>query len=353
MEIAGSHHINVRSAPAAAAASHWENASFADPAEVVHSSAVACTVSNMHAAKSLQTMLRRRRTASAPADDGEVNLARIKRHKDEGATGTSTAIHSNASLFEANRISFGTETLSTASINPIDTSMTGAAVASSAVGSSSLAEGAAAGQREATHRETVNDAGIINGAIAGTKQKELESQIACCKGQKEAAGGLPADAAVQQLMHFIRHDRPEGSLPAPAPPLPATVQPPEQAGRGGSFSQQLLAEAYRPQQHESPQQLQQLQRHHAACHQLLQQEWARDTRLLFLGTGCAEPSKYRNGSCILLQLSCGGALMMDCGEGTWGQMVRAMGREGATQQVRRLAYHSVTLNHSAVALCKC
>lgn len=47
--------------------------------------------------------------------------------------------------------------------------------------------------------------------------------------------------------------------------------------------------------------------------------------VLFLGTGSAEPSKYRGGSAILLTLSPGNALLMDCGEGAAGQLFRTGG----------------------------
>ena len=47
--------------------------------------------------------------------------------------------------------------------------------------------------------------------------------------------------------------------------------------------------------------------------------------LLFLGTGSAEPSKYRGGSAMLLTLAPGAALMMDCGEGAAGQLLRTGG----------------------------
>jgi ribonuclease Z len=79
-------------------------------------------------------------------------------------------------------------------------------------------------------------------------------------------------------------------------------------------------------------------------------------QLTFLGTGAALPSKYRNVSAILLRLrwhahdagaaaedpadpqdagatSC--ALMLDCGEGTYGQLVRRLGAEHARRVASR------------------
>jgi hypothetical protein len=53
---------------------------------------------------------------------------------------------------------------------------------------------------------------------------------------------------------------------------------------------------------------------------------APECAISFLGTGCAIPSKYRNVSGILLQLSRDSGMLLDCGEGTWQQLVR-MARE--------------------------
>lgn len=59
-------------------------------------------------------------------------------------------------------------------------------------------------------------------------------------------------------------------------------------------------------------------------------------RLVFLGTGCAEPSKYRGASALHLRPAPGAGLLLDAGEGAWGQLVRFYGRRGAQQQVGRL-----------------
>lgn len=56
---------------------------------------------------------------------------------------------------------------------------------------------------------------------------------------------------------------------------------------------------------------------------------ARNNHLWFLGTGCAVPSKYRNVSGILLHIASnpcspyGSSMLLDAGEGTWQQMIRA------------------------------
>lgn len=46
-----------------------------------------------------------------------------------------------------------------------------------------------------------------------------------------------------------------------------------------------------------------------------------------LGTGSAVPSKYRNVSSTLLHLPDGGYILLDAGEGTWGQIARKFGAE--------------------------
>jgi len=80
---------------------------------------------------------------------------------------------------------------------------------------------------------------------------------------------------------------------------------------------------------------------------LLTQAWAKSCGVVLLGTGSAEPSKYRGPSGILLRVchqqqgarsgAAGAAaswMLLDCGEGTWGQVVRLLGPEGATRLVR-------------------
>ncbi|KAF6004157.1 Zinc phosphodiesterase ELAC protein 2 [Cyanidiococcus yangmingshanensis] len=53
-------------------------------------------------------------------------------------------------------------------------------------------------------------------------------------------------------------------------------------------------------------------------------EWTDAFSVLFLGTGSAMPSRYRNVSAILVDLV-DHALFLDAGEGTFGQLVRAIG----------------------------
>ena len=59
-------------------------------------------------------------------------------------------------------------------------------------------------------------------------------------------------------------------------------------------------------------------------------------RVLFLGTGSAVPGKYRNVSGILVDLV-DSALLLDAGEGTYGQLMRALGaREAQHLLLRKL-----------------
>lgn len=50
-----------------------------------------------------------------------------------------------------------------------------------------------------------------------------------------------------------------------------------------------------------------------------------ELKVCFLGTGSALPSKYRNVSCIYLEIKSFGGILLDCGEGSYGQMIRCFG----------------------------
>jgi ribonuclease Z len=64
------------------------------------------------------------------------------------------------------------------------------------------------------------------------------------------------------------------------------------------------------------------------------------TYVRFLGTGCAEPSKYRGGSAIHVRLANDRGLLLDAGEGVWGQFLRHYGPEGARAQARPVSFLS-------------
>ncbi|ESW22643.1 hypothetical protein PHAVU_005G170100 [Phaseolus vulgaris] len=61
-----------------------------------------------------------------------------------------------------------------------------------------------------------------------------------------------------------------------------------------------------------------------------------DLEIVLLGTGSSQPSKYRNVSSIYINLFSKGGLLMDCGEGTLGQLKRRYGVTGADDAVRTL-----------------
>ncbi|GIM10126.1 hypothetical protein Vretimale_13897 [Volvox reticuliferus] len=72
-----------------------------------------------------------------------------------------------------------------------------------------------------------------------------------------------------------------------------------------------------------------------------------DVSVLFLGTGCAEPSKYRGASAVLV-MGLGptrGSLLIDAGEGTYGAMVRWLGPRGAMEQVASLELIWISHKH--------
>ncbi|KAL4458182.1 hypothetical protein ABPG75_013047 [Micractinium tetrahymenae] len=57
----------------------------------------------------------------------------------------------------------------------------------------------------------------------------------------------------------------------------------------------------------------------------------------FLGTGAAVPSKYRNVTGIHVNLFGHGGMLMDCGEGSYGQLRRRFGSAAADDLIRRLS----------------
>ncbi|KAJ0075247.1 hypothetical protein Patl1_34082 [Pistacia atlantica] len=61
-----------------------------------------------------------------------------------------------------------------------------------------------------------------------------------------------------------------------------------------------------------------------------------DLEIVLLGTGSARPYEYRNVSSIYINLFSKGSLLLDCGEGTLGQLRRRYGVEGADSAVRNL-----------------
>lgn len=68
--------------------------------------------------------------------------------------------------------------------------------------------------------------------------------------------------------------------------------------------------------------------------------------VIFLGTGSCIPNKTRNTSGLLVNISANKTLLMDCGEGTYGQLVRLLGLDEADQALRNLAAVYVSHLHA-------
>lgn len=68
--------------------------------------------------------------------------------------------------------------------------------------------------------------------------------------------------------------------------------------------------------------------------------------ITFLGTGSCIPNKTRNTSSILLELSNDKTLLMDCGEGTYGQLVRLLGARECEVLLRKLVAVYVSHLHA-------
>lgn len=71
-----------------------------------------------------------------------------------------------------------------------------------------------------------------------------------------------------------------------------------------------------------------------------------DLEIVLLGTGSSQPSKYRNVSSIYVNLFSKGSLLLDCGEGTLGQLKRRYGVEGADSAVRNLRFIWISHIHA-------
>nr|DAD27608.1 TPA_asm: hypothetical protein HUJ06_029076 [Nelumbo nucifera] len=71
-----------------------------------------------------------------------------------------------------------------------------------------------------------------------------------------------------------------------------------------------------------------------------------DMEIVLLGTGSSQPSKYRNVSSVYINLFSKGSLLLDCGEGTLGQLKRRYGVKGADNAVRRLEFIWISHIHA-------
>eukprot|EP00210_Caulerpa_lentillifera_P001052 g1015.t1 len=61
-----------------------------------------------------------------------------------------------------------------------------------------------------------------------------------------------------------------------------------------------------------------------------------ELEITFLGTGASIPSKYRNVTGIYLDFFDKGSMLLDCGEGSYGQLIRRFGKDQAEQAIKKL-----------------
>uniref|UniRef100_A0A6G1SEK5 ribonuclease Z n=1 Tax=Aceria tosichella TaxID=561515 RepID=A0A6G1SEK5_9ACAR len=75
---------------------------------------------------------------------------------------------------------------------------------------------------------------------------------------------------------------------------------------------------------------------------------AHEPEIVFLGTGSALPSKLRNTSCILVNLNLPerATIILDCGEDSYGQIVRHYGPDGAREILENLKMIYVSHHHA-------
>lgn len=71
-----------------------------------------------------------------------------------------------------------------------------------------------------------------------------------------------------------------------------------------------------------------------------------NVEIVLLGTGSSQPSKYRNVSSVFINLFSRGSLLLDCGEGTLGQLKRRFGIQGADDAVRGLRFIWISHIHA-------
>jgi len=72
-----------------------------------------------------------------------------------------------------------------------------------------------------------------------------------------------------------------------------------------------------------------------------------EPELIFLGTGSAIPSKYRNTSCILVNLRIPQptSVILDCGEDSYGQLIRYYGPDKASHILKQLKMVYISHQH--------
>ncbi|EFA77153.1 hypothetical protein PPL_12361 [Heterostelium album PN500] len=69
-------------------------------------------------------------------------------------------------------------------------------------------------------------------------------------------------------------------------------------------------------------------------------------KVLFTGTGASKPSKERNVTGHLVETIQGKYMLLDCGEGTYGQLMRFFGKEKVTEILKNLDLIWISHNHA-------
>lgn len=69
-------------------------------------------------------------------------------------------------------------------------------------------------------------------------------------------------------------------------------------------------------------------------------------RIITFGTGSCIPNKTRNVSSILVHMTKDNCAILDCGEGTLGQLVRFYGRDGADEVLKNLSFIYISHLHA-------
>ncbi|KZV87031.1 hypothetical protein EXIGLDRAFT_840328 [Exidia glandulosa HHB12029] len=70
-----------------------------------------------------------------------------------------------------------------------------------------------------------------------------------------------------------------------------------------------------------------------------------DVRVVTLGTGSSVPSMYRNLLCNLVEIPNFGNVLLDCGEGSYGQLIRRYGHDQMAGVLRSLRVVFISHNH--------
>jgi len=153
--------------------------------------------------------------------------------------------------------------------------------------------------------------------------------------------GLPTVQATAGLKVYVRPER-----------TPAAVLEEELILDGDAFTEDTLKGTEVPEE-DREEYVEGLQKDLELCWKRVKEtitESPDSSKLLpevtFLGTGSSMPGKYRNVSCILVETQSEKFIMLDCGEGSLGQLYRQRDKEGAQKALRNLKAIYISHQHS-------